>query len=938
MPTRFILHTGTLLTVKHCFCCAAALWLCLTGYSQQHLIAERIFSIEHNPAFPAEQKLSHLYRVKAQYDSSGLVKDTIYAKMLGSIGLYEFIVSNNYDAAIQHTLSAAAIAVTAEPTPAFFMATGHYFNLGFYYDKTQRFSKALAYYDTAIIISRKVAGRESRMLDARLGKIYIYFRTGDYQKSVEESTGGIITALQLGDSLRYLDFLNQRGQSLFFQNQLEQSLSDIETVIPVAKRLHQPHRLASAYKMKGFIYAKRRNFRVAAAAFENAIEARKQTADIGQIAGDYNDLGNFCFDSLKNPQHARMYYGQGIKYAGQAKDSVRLSRLSLNIGRTYIDEDEFKKAEAYLFRAFLYLGINTGSGLRNSSVVAAIARSQNKELLLYILENKTWLLQRLYEAQKDKHFLHDCLAVALLTDSVVTQLRHEQTGEQSKLYWRDRTRPFFATALKACYAAEDPALAFYFMEKSRAVLLSDKLSELGAMAHLPAEEHNAEQEYKRRIASEEQKLNALPAHAAQYKQQQLIVLHAKNGFEHYIRTLEQKYPAYYQYKYSSKVPSLAELQEYLLKRNARFVHYFVEDTTVYILHIMPDATKMIQLHSDDFYSDQIRDFIGYCSNKQRLNNNFRGFASLSHALYKNLFEPLQLPAGRVILCQDNFLLPFEALCKDEKGKQFLVYDHVFSYVYSAGYLLKEMNAPVAKGNYIGFAPVSFAPDLALPALTNSATFLEHTASYYNAATLYTGANASRRNFMEAVPGYSIANIFSHALADTGNAEPLLYMQDSVIHLSELQLLNRPATQLIMLSACQTNAGRNATGEGIYSLARGFSSAGIPSVAATLWKADEQAIYALSDKFNEYLSEGMCKDDALQKAKLYFIEQGGREKLLPYFWANMVLMGNTEPVTFPDSGSVPWWLMPAITLLLAPVLYIVMKRKRKGLKTDFRKLQ
>lgn len=929
MPTPAILRACTILILKHCLCSGAALWLWLSAYSQQHFIAERIAAIEHDAALSARQKLAGFYRVKAECDSAGFAGDTMYAKVLGSIGLYEFVANNNYDAAIQYTLSAATIAMAAEPAPAFFMATGHYFNLGFYYDKTQRFSKALAYYDTAIMVSRKVAGRESRMLDARLGKIYIYFRTGDYQKSVEESTGGIITALQLGDSLRYLDFLNQRGQSLFFQNQLEQSLSDVETVIPLALRLYQAHRLASAFKMKGFIYAKRGNFPAAATAFKNAIEARRQTADIGQIAGDYNDLGNFYYDSLKNLREARICYEKGMKFAGQAKDSVRLSRLSLNMGRTYIDEDEFGKAEAYLFRAFLYLGINTGRGLQDRSVATALGQSQNKELLLYILENKTWLLLRLYEVEKDKRFLHDCLAAALLTDSVITQLRHEQTGEQSKLYWRDRTRPFFATVLKACYAANDPALAFYYMEKSRAVLLNDKLNELGAMAHLPGEEQNTEQEYKRRIASEEQTLNDLPVHSAQYRQQQLVVLQAKDEFERYIKTLEQKYPAYYQYKYASKVPTLAELQGYLSKKKAHFVHYFVEDTTLYILHIMPGAAKMLHLHSNDFYSEKIAGFLQYCSDKQRLNNDFSGFASISHALYKSFFEPLQLNAGRIILCQDNFLLPFEAFCKDEKGKQFLVYDHVFSYVYSAGYLLKENDAPVAKGNYIGFAPVTFASGLALPDLINSAALLKRTASYYNTSALYTGGNASRQNFMKAIPGYAIANVFSHALADTGNAEPLLYMHDSVIHLSELQLLNRPATQLIMLSACQTNAGKNATGEGIYSLARGFSSAGIPSVAATLWKADEGAIYALSDKFNEYLSEGMRKDDALQKAKLYFIEQGGREKLLPYFWANMVLMGNAEPVTFSGSAGFPWWLIIAVMAL--PVAHYIINRmlRKKG---------
>ena len=924
MPTHVSLRICTLVS-KFSLCCGAGFLLCIACYSQQRFIAESFAAIEHNAAFSAKQKLSRLYQLKTRADSAGFTKDTVYAKILGSIGLYEFLESSNYNAAILHTLQAVAINMAARPTPALYLATGNYFNLGFYYDKTQRFSKALAYYDTAIIISRKVAGRQSRMLDARLGKIYIYFRMGDYQKSVEESTGGMISALQSGDSLRYLDFLNQRGQSLFFQNQSDEALSDIESVISIAQRFHQPHRLASAYKMKGFIYAKKRNFLLAQSAFKNAVEARTQTTDIGQIAGDYNDFGNFYFDSLKNLQKARIYYELGMKYAGKAGDSVRLSRLSFNIGRTCMDENNFKQANKYLSQAFVFLGIADSGGFHNSATATAISLNQNKELLLYILENKTWLLLRLYEQKKDKHFLHDCLAAALLTDSVITQLRHKQTGEQSKLYWRDRTRSFFATALKACYAAGNPALAFYYMEKSRAVLLNDKLNELGAMAHLPEEEHNTEQEYKRRITSEEQRLNSLPAHSMQYKQQQLTVLQVKDEFEHYIKTIEQKYPAYYQYKYASKVPALAELQKYLLKRKAHFVHYFVEDTTAYILSIMPDTAKMIQLHSKNFDREQVMEFLRYCSNKQRLNNDFSGFASISHALYKSFFEPLQMPAGRVILCQDNFLLPFEALCKDDKGKRFLVYDYVFSYVYSASYLLKEMDPPVAKGNFIGFAPVSFSSSLSLPDLTNSATLLEHTASYYNTTALYTRNNASRANFMNAVSGYSIASIFSHAFADTGNTEPLLYMQDSVIHLSELQLLNRPATQLIMLSACQTNAGRNARGEGIYSLARGFSSAGIPSVAATLWKADEEAVYAISDKFNEYLSKGMRKDDALQKAKLYFMEQGDKERLLPYYWANMVLMGNAEPVTFSHSVSVPWWLVIFVPVL-AGACYIIIRKK------------
>ena len=179
--------------------------------------------------------------------------------------------------------------------------------------------------------------------------------------------------------------------------------------------------------------------------------------------------------------------------------------------------------------------------------------------------------------------------------------------------------------------------------------------------------------------------------------------------------------------------------------------------------------------------------------------------------------------------------------------------------------------------------------------------------------------------MSSAPDYSIVNVFSHAFADTGNTEPVLYMQDSIIHLSELQLLHHPATQFMMLSACQTNIGKNATGEGIYSLARGFSSAGIPAVSATLWKADEETIYAISNAFHALLSKGMSKDEALQKAKLAFIKNGGREQLLPYYWANMVIIGSADAVVL--SPSFPWLITGIIFAVIIFIIILLVRIRR-----------
>ena len=145
------------------------------------------------------------------------------------------------------------------------------------------------------------------------------------------------------------------------------------------------------------------------------------------------------------------------------------------------------------------------------------------------------------------------------------------------------------------------------------------------------------------------------------------------------------------------------------------------------------------------------------------------------------------------------------------------------------------------------------------------------------------------------------------------------MYDSVIHLSELQMLQQPATNLVVLSACQTSVGKNAMGEGIFSLARGFALTGVPSVAATLWKAEEQSIYAIANKFHENLSKGMPKDEALQNAKLYFIQTSANDKRFPYYWANMILVGDGQPIILSQNHHIGWWVTGLIILITITII-------------------
>src|SRR5262249_52420726 len=130
----------------------------------------------------------------------------------------------------------------------------------------------------------------------------------------------------------------------------------------------------------------------------------------------------------------------------------------------------------------------------------------NTDLLFVILSNKTELLLNLYRSSGKKEYVDACIATGMLMDSAITLARHEQTDEKSKLYWRNNTRSFFKNILEACYLSGNMGKAFYFMEKSRAVLLNDRLNELGASLHLPEKEMRVEQYFQVRLLEQKMRL------------------------------------------------------------------------------------------------------------------------------------------------------------------------------------------------------------------------------------------------------------------------------------------------------------------------------------------------------------------------------------------------------------------------------------------------
>ncbi|RYG00473.1 MAG: CHAT domain-containing protein, partial [Chitinophagaceae bacterium] len=444
---------------------------------------------------------------------------------------------------------------------------------------------------------------------------------------------------------------------------------------------------------------------------------------------------------------------------------------------------------------------------------------------------------------------------------------------------------------------------------------------------LPTTETIRERQLREKISALELNSATLQPGTGQDDSAKEKLVAAREELTAHIKKLEENYPGYYKYKYADSVLSLSQFQNFLNTNRQGFLHYFIGDSVSYALAINGNETRMIRVENEEYSRNQIDQLASYFADKGFQNSKYPEFVKASYKFYSKLFAPLNMSAKNLIICADGFALPFDALSEDENEGHFLVKKFGFSYVYSAASLLSKPPALKASGDFLGFAPVSFKPYLSLASLTPSAASLDEAAENYSHHSLFVNDRATRQNLLSNIGNYSIVNIFSHASAGTDDSEPVLFMQDSVIHLSELQYLPTQAARLVILSACQTSSGKNQLGEGIYSLSRGFAAAGIPTVMATIWKADEQAVYKISVAFNRYISQGMRQDEALQKAKLDYLEGSTKEQSLPYYWSNIVLMGTADPIVLDNTSGMPAWGWGLVILSGAAALIVVLRARR-----------
>jgi CHAT domain-containing protein len=118
--------------------------------------------------------------------------------------------------------------------------------------------------------------------------------------------------------------------------------------------------------------------------------------------------------------------------------------------------------------------------------------------------------------------------------------------------------------------------------------------------------------------------------------------------------------------------------------------------------------------------------------------------------------------------------------------------------------------------------------------------------------------------------------------------------DGILFGTEIVDLDLRATELVVLSCCDSSLGEARDGEGVTGLSQAFHLAGARSVMGTLWEVEDLANALLMRDFFRHLAEGKNKADALrsaQRERIRELREGRQKAAHPFYWGAVQLIGD-----------------------------------------------
>lgn len=871
-----------------------------SAIAQQHVI-DAINSIKSSAKSPSA-KILQLKEFVTQYNNELTYNEKALANH--EIGI-QFFKIQQLDSAIAYTEKAVTLR-KKDVSSDVYEQNRSLANLSYYNNALGDTNASRQYLERILDNEQQDRYTIKAYIDLAYHRINIgdYFTALEYLDVIsltlqEQLTPDLALKTQLAYVLTYSEIENPKSykDAIFKHLALtEELLKEVET-----------YDAGAFYTNTGKIYEHLEQYKTSKVYYNKAITHYTKYDDSLSLGIVYNDLGVLA-SKQQQKQHASGYYKKSLSYTN---DSYVNAATYDNLGYYLETENPSEKTTYYIKAIRALLGNKEGIDLYSFKTLKNAPYKTS--LLGYYIDLGTSLLE-IYKKNKDKKNLIEAREVMYLVDQLVSLIRLESYGENSKLFWIKRGVDSYMLAVQICYLLDDIDGAFYFMEKNKSLLLLENLNDIQAKhtTNIPKVIIDKELEVAASLLETKEFLRKNPDDKQQ-QQHYLDLLAAKRNIT---QQLDTDYPSYQKTKKELKILTLKEAKEQYIKKDTYLVAYILNELDGYVMIITNDKNYFYRLEAIPDLLTKITSFKQVVSKPITTLDALVAFNEQSNTLYHKLFPSKvlreQLNEVHLMIIPDYKLLeiPFEAL-KDDDDK-YLIETTRISYLQSASvYNTTLKNVKETSKEILAIAPIHYMAS-ELPSLEGSMGNMNALVREYN-AVLLVEEKASKTAFLDAFKNNKIVHINTHA-GITNSKAPWIALYDDYVQLNDLYTIDNH-TSLVVLDACKSAEGALVAGEGIMSLSRGFFYSGSKSVIASHWNVNEKTNNIILNSFYKYLQQGENKEVALQLAKKEYLNTHQLTERSPYYWAAMTLTGDTAALYSKTSNNNYWYALILLSLIL-----------------------
>ncbi len=792
-------------------------------------------------------------------------------------------------------------------------------NIGTIYVELGNYTEALVYFEQASLIVSDVDPQMSKAIN--LGNTgSVHTGMGNYAEALYYYE----QALALCREVSYQDgeatILNNIGVVVEFQGEYGKALVYYEQALAINREIGDREGEATNLTNIGKLYALLGNTEEALVYDEQALAIVRETGARGLEGIVLNNIG-MHYHNLEDYAKAIAHFEQALVIHREIGVRVGESDSLMGIGATYLGMGDYVKALEYLEQALTIHRETTDQTAvaDNLAAMGVVYYELEDYVVAMAYYEEALTISRELGAQSDEGKIlrgigntyrklgDDATALAYYEEAmdVFEALRATVSSDAGRAGFIAQHASLYDNAVNLYHIQSQNDRAFLTTERGRARAFLDALALGHAQLSGAADDlfSNEMRTYATRQAAQQALSQARvqwPDNATLLADLEAQLARAKADYEVALDAITARGG-----QLASLVPGrgavldLPQVQA-LLDSQTTLLAYWVleEEDQVLAFIITRDALHTVAV--DAPYDDLVAAM-----------NDFRYFASLAVAhpesltqLYDWLIAPLReyLTTPHLMIVPHDVLhyLPFAALTD---GERFLVQDYEITYLPSVSVLpfiqqntertggaLLILGNPTT-GDYDAMA--SFATERdglgALPFAEQEARTI---AALYGAPA-YIGPEATEGLVRRMAGESSILHLAAHGkynpvaplssfLALAPDAE-----HDGWLTVGEIYGLDLRQTDLVVLSACETQLGDLSRGDELVGMTRAFIYAGAPSVIASLWSVDDAATAQLMERFYIHLRARMGKAEALRQAQLDI----QAEYPHPYYWAGFVLSGD-----------------------------------------------